>query len=106
METVIFSLKKESLFFADKICLSLFLQKAISPVSVDTTYQKPCFLNSVSRYWFERRVNGTRKYLCGLRGGRDGVVVCSWGLGRGGRGGAFAAVRYNNNNNNNNNNNK
>ena len=40
-------------------------------------------------------MNGTRKNLCALRGGGEGVAVCSWRVGRGGRGGAFSAVRYN-----------
>ena len=42
-------------------------------------------------------MKGTRKYLCGRRGGRVGAADCSGRLGRGGRGGAFSAARKNRN---------
>lgn len=56
------------------------------------TYHHPCFLNSVSRYWFVRRMNGTRKNLWARRGGRAGGVTVSCLSGLGGRAGALSTI--------------
>ena len=60
------------------------------------TYHHPCFFKSLPRYWSERRMKGTRKNLCGRRGGRDGAAsACTCWPARGGRGGASTAVERN-----------